>query len=135
LLPVLPEGFNGIVLGLSVASVLLALRALPRSTSQARGHLFRAFGLGLLFSAYQIVLGWKLLGAGVTLTSSVFGGCLYLMLGSHLLQAILGSLWLGKLVFGMGKESEAAAGALKALAVLWCFLFAIWPLIYVELFF
>lgn len=138
-LPAFPEGFNGLVLGLSLACILLALRALPRGGAQssavARNHLLRALGLAVLFSVYQFILGAKLYAGGVTLGSSVFAGCMYLMLGSHLIQAVLGSLWIGKLLLDLGRSKPASAGALKGLAVFWCFLFAIWPVMYVELFF
>jgi len=134
-LPVSAEGFNGLVLLLSMASVFLALRALSGQPLQARAHLFRATGLAVLFWGYQLVLGWKLYAGGVTLTSSVFSGCLYLLLGSHLLQAVLGSAWMGKLVIDMGRNKPSTAGNLRGLAVLWCFLFAIWPAIYGVLFF
>ena len=132
MLQVSPEGFNGLVLGLSAASVVLALRAISRNVSQARGHLLRATGLALLFCVYQFVLGWKLVAAGVTLQSSVFAGCLYLMLGSHLLQVLLGSAWMSYIAVRFDAEK---AGILRALAVFLCFHFAIWAAIYGELFF
>lgn len=133
LLPIWPELFNGLVLGLSALSLFLAVRAFERSPSQARGHIFRALVLALLFSAFQLVLGLKLHAAGVTLNSSVFAGCMYLMLGSHLLQALFGALWMGKLVFDLGNNRSGAAGALRGLTVLWCCVAALWPFIYVVL--
>ena len=71
----------------------------------------------------------------MTLTSSVFAGCLYLILGSHLVQAIFGSLWMGKLLLDLGQGRQASVGALKGLAVFWTFLFTIWLVMYVALFF
>jgi heme/copper-type cytochrome/quinol oxidase subunit 3 len=134
-LPVLAEGFNGLVLGLGFLSILLALRAFQSGRKEAHGHLFRAFGLSALFSLYQVVLAWKLVGVGVTLTSSVFGGCLYLIFGSHVLQTIIGSAWIGKIFLSSRGNATAFLGELRGLTVFWGFLFAIWPVIYVELFF
>ena len=134
-LPVSSEGFSGLALALSVASILLALRSFSQYPSHARNHLFRAFGFGILFSGFQFFLGWKLYSAGISLTSSVFAGCLYLIFGSHLIQVIFGSLWMGKFLLGSGKQNSSGFGALRGLAVFWSFLFAIWFVNYVALFF
>lgn len=134
-LPAWPEAFNGLMLALSAVSVLFALKALRKNAAQARGHLLRATGLAILFSAYQLVLGGRLISQGVTLNSSVFAACMYLMLGSHLLQALLGCVWMGKLVGDIGKGAAAVEGNLRGLAVLWCFLSAIWCVIYGALVF
>lgn len=135
LMPFSAEGFNGLVLALSALSVVLAQRAFSRQPAQARAHLLRATGLAFLFSAYQLVLAVRLFGSGVTLNSSVFGGSLYLIFGSHLLQALLGSLWMGKIVIDMGAGRPSVVGNLRGLTVFWCSLFAIWPAIYGVLFF
>ena len=47
-LPVSSEGFSGLALALSVASILLALRSFSQYPSHARNHLFRAFRFGIL---------------------------------------------------------------------------------------
>jgi heme/copper-type cytochrome/quinol oxidase subunit 3 len=127
-LPVAGEGFNGLILALAAGSVVLAARSMSRGSTQARGHLFRATGLSAMFLMFQLALGWKLYAAGVTLTSSVFAGCLYVILGSHLLQAAIGTAWLARI-------KPSGAGHLRGLAVFWCFLFAIWPIMYGVLFF
>ena len=98
-LPVLATGFNTLVLLASGVSLFFAGKALKthQDIKLASLHLFRAIALSCFFLAFQIYLGVQLINSGLTISSSVFGGCFHLMVGMHLLQALMGTLFMVKL--------------------------------------
>ena len=144
-LPVLPAAFNTVILLAICLFLILAGRSLKslQTIKAAKAHLFRALLLSGFFIAFQAYLGIQLMQAGLTLSSSVFGGCYHLIVGGHLVQAILGVIFMAKLYqIAKTTPSDAKPNILltmqdqfNGLQVFWLFVTVLWPVIYAEVYF
>lgn len=129
-LPTVAAGFNAAILLLSGLYLFLAGRG---RAANVRGHVLRALLLGSFFLMYQIHLGSELVRAGLTMTSSIFGGCYFLIVGAHGLQVLLGILAMTKLYLDLNKKINLSL--LKAVQVFWLFVVASWPILYAQIYF
>lgn len=132
-LPVAATGLNTVVLLSSAVTMHLALRAARRGR---RGGLLGWLGataaLGGLFLAAQGYEWVRLVGFGLSLSSGVFGGAFYTVIGAHgvhvlcavaALLIVLGAAWKGRYT------AENHSGVLLC-AIYWMFVVALWPLLY-----
>lgn len=139
-LPALATGFNTLILLASALFLLLSGRALKKhhDVKAAAAHLFRAIIFGGFFILFQIYLGVQLVQSGLTISSSVFGGCYYLLLGAHLSQAFLGTFFMIRLFSKINsgtQDTSLLRDYLNSLQIFWLFVVGIWPVIYAEIYF
>jgi heme/copper-type cytochrome/quinol oxidase subunit 3 len=132
-LPVLAGGFNTLVLLSSGLSLILATAALKsrKDPVTVRAHLLRAIFLAGLFAAFQCFWGVKLMHLGLTMESSIFGACYFLLVGAHGVHVLMG-------VFAMAffyRQNKLELSSLQALQVFWLFVVGVWPILYAQLYF
>lgn len=134
-LPVLAGGFNTLVLLLSGLSLVLAALALKarKDSHIVQGHILRAAVLAGLFAAFQSFWGMKLMHLGLTMKSSIFGACYFLLIGAHGLHVLIGIAAMAFLHFQPQKKIEVSS--LRALQIFWLFVVGVWPILYVQLYF
>lgn len=129
-LPVLLTGYNTAVLFLSGAMLWWAGRLLQRGAGveRVRASVLYAMLFGGFFVAVQGYEWVQLIGYGLTMQSSIFGACFFLLVGSHAVHAVAGILvmayWYGKC-----KRSMVLADC-RAVQIFWFFIVGIWPLLY-----
>jgi cytochrome c oxidase subunit 3 len=74
-----------------------------------------------------------MLGFGLTVTSSTYGGLFYLIIGAHGVH-VLGALialaytWMR---MTSGQEQPLTQGGASAVRMLWYFVVGVWPILYV----
>lgn len=142
-LPVLATGFNTAILIASGFLLFNASKSLKKSRDLglAKAQLLRTIIFAGFFFLFQAFLGMQLIQAGLTISSSVFGGCLFLMIGSHLLQVIAGIYFMIKLYQNIQSTPANQDGypalndQFNALQIFWFFVVGIWPVIYAEVYF
>lgn len=136
-LPVAITGVNTLVLLASSVAVVGAVRALRRGALTAVGaRLGVAALLGTTFLAVQGYEWIRLVGFGLTVSSGVYGGTFYTLIGAHGLHVIGALAWLAltfRLVRNGGITSERSS-ALRACAMYWHFVVALWPILYVAVY-
>ena len=134
-LPVLASGFNTLVLFLSGLSLILAMLALKarKDSNVVHRYILRAAMLAGLFAAFQSFWGLKLMSLGLTMKSSIFGACYFLLVGAHGLHVLIGIAAMVILSFRSQKKIELSS--LRALQIFWLFVVGVWPILYVQLYF
>jgi len=133
-LPVATTAFNTAMLLASGVLLFLAHRAFGR-----RGHRPAARRMGIailmggLFVAFQGVEWVRLIGQGLTLTSSQLGAFFYTIVGAHALHATAAIAALGIQWRAMraGRLSPSAFGAGQ---LFWYFVVLMWPVIYWQVY-
>jgi heme/copper-type cytochrome/quinol oxidase subunit 3 len=136
-LPVEVTGVNTLVLLASSLTMLAAMRAHRRGDGVGlRRGLGRTALLGGLFVAVQGYEWARLLQYGLTLSSGVYGTTFYTLIGTHAAHVVGALAWLG-VTLGLaarGRFSEGPAGTLRACAIYWHFVVALWPVLYVAVY-
>lgn len=131
-LPVATTAFNTLMLLLSGVALFLSGRT--RKTRGADTHLWIrcyevALGLGAFFVAYQGYEWVQLVRYGMNMTSSIYGACFYLLIGTHALHAfaaLLGMAW----YYPKVARHEMSAEGLMAIQAFWFLVVGIWPVLY-----
>ena len=139
-LPRLPLGItslNTLVLFASALPMTRALRAVRRDDQPA---LVRTLALtailGIAFLAVQGLEWVRLLRHGLTLGSSMYGACFYVLIGCHGVHVLVAVLWLAvtAILAARGVFRSARHAALEMCAIYWYFVCALWlilfPLVY-----
>ena len=128
-LPLQATAFNTLVLLASGVALFLAQRRFFRDREAARRPLLLAMLLGACFVVFQGVEWVRLIGQGLTLTSSTLGSFFYLIVGLHALHAIAA---LGVLVYTWRRLERGwlAQDQLAAAQVFWYFVVGLWPVVY-----
>jgi heme/copper-type cytochrome/quinol oxidase subunit 3 len=136
-LPVMLTGLNTLVLLASSAAMIAAMQARGRGD---RTGLIRRLGLtaglGALFLSVQGVEWARLLHYGLTLSSGAYGATFYTLIGTHAAHVLGALAWLG-VTLGLvarGRFLDGPAGALRACAIYWHFVVALWPILYVAVY-
>jgi heme/copper-type cytochrome/quinol oxidase subunit 3 len=132
-LPFEQTAVNTTLLMASGVLLFIAQRAFRREPARAKWPLLLATLLGGLFVVFQGVEWLALLGAGLTLTSSVLGSFFYLIIGLHALHAaialgVLATAWIRLQEGRLRPELFAAA------QVFWYFVVGVWPMIYLRVY-
>ncbi len=132
-LPFEQTALNTTLLLLSGVLLFLAHRAWKRERRSALSTFAGAIVLGSAFVGLQGREWIALIREGLTLTSSTYGGFFYLIVGSHGLHAVVG---LGCLVWAWFRlrADRLPASALGAVQVLWFFVVALWPFLYLKVY-
>ena len=133
-LPILVTGLNTIVLLGSSFAMLRTQRDRVRSRVQ-RGLSVTA-GLGIVFLAVQGYEWIRLIGYGLTMHSGAYGASFYTLIGVHALHVAGALVWLAIVRAGVarGRFLEPPAAALRACAMYWHFVVALWPVLYVTVY-
>ena len=136
-LPLAVTTVNTFVLIGSSVSMRAALRALHRheprrfvtmlSTTAALGALF------LLVQGYEWI---RLIGFGLTLSSSVYGATFYTLIGLHGLHVAGALVWLvGTTVLAARRRfADGRIAPVQACAMYWHFVVGLWPALFVAVY-
>ena len=136
-LPVGVTGANTVILFSSSAMIFMARRALglgERAT--AVRHLWSAAGLGGTFLVVQGYEWLRLVSYGLTMSSSAYGSTFYTLVGAHAAHVLGALAWLtiSATLLGRGRFTAGRTGALRACALYWHFVVALWPVLYVTVY-
>jgi heme/copper-type cytochrome/quinol oxidase subunit 3 len=138
--PRLPVGITGVntlvLLGSSIA-VVAAIRALARDQRRIGVRWLQgAAGLGGLFLLVQGYEWVRLVGFGLTASSSTYGAAFYTLIGAHGVHVLAALTWLG-IILGLVGRGRLAAGRMagvRAFALYWHFVVTLWPILYVSVY-
>lgn len=134
--PRLPLGVTGVntlvllVSGLALRKGVAALRA-GRATRGVR-RVWLAIGLGALFLAAQGYEWTRLIHFGLTVTSGVYGGTFYTLIGCHALHVAAALGWLAGAAMRARRAPAAARHRerIELAGMYWIFVVALWPALY-----
>ena len=132
-LPIAVTWVNTFVLLSSAGTMTLALRAVHHSRQRlTRRYLLTTLALGVTFLAVQGSEWVRLVAHGLKLSSGMYGGTFYLLIGCHGAHVTAGVIWLACVVwFAMsGRYNARNAHAIELCAVYWYFVCAVWPLLF-----
>jgi cytochrome c oxidase subunit 3 len=136
-LPVEVTGVNTLVLLASSAAMIAALRALRRGDTRGLvRRLLIAAGLGTAFLLVQGYEWARLVQFGLTVSSSAYGSTFYTLIGAHAVHVVTAVVWVGVTVLlaVRGRFVDGRTGPLRACAIYWHFVVALWPILYVAVY-
>ncbi len=136
-LPVAVTALNTLVLLASGAAMILAERTALRGGKSARLLSFSLL-LGALFLAVQGSEWFRLIAQGLTLTSSVYGGIFYTLIGAHALHVLgglAGAVWYWHSIRKRERFQEADMVRFRVVRMYWLFVVGLWPVLYVLVYF
>jgi len=129
-LPIEATGFNTAMLLLSGVLLIVAHRSFHRGDRAAmRRPMYAALGFGAFFVIFQGFEWVRLIGQGLTLTSSSYGSFFYVIVGMHALHAVGAIALLGYACVRLqrGFLTPSLFGAAEAF---WLFVVGVWPVLY-----
>jgi len=136
-LPIAVTGLNTLVLLASSGTMLAAGRALRRGDRAALvRRLLATAALGAVFLLVQGYEWTRLVSFGLTLSSGVYGATFYTLIGAHAAHVVGALVWLAAVLAlaARGRFVDGAAGPLRACAMYWHFVVALWPILYVAVY-
>ena len=136
-LPVGVTGVNTLVLLASSVAMVAASRALERDDTRGLvRRLLVAAGLGVAFLAVQGYEWVRLVSFGLTVSSGAYGGAFYTLIGTHAAHVVAAVVWVAATVLlaARGRFAEGRTGPLRACAIYWHFVVALWPILYVAVY-
>lgn len=137
-LPIEATALNTAVLLLSGVVLYLGGKAFVDPFRMRRA--IKLTGLALLLGAFFVLFQgyeWvRLVGFGLTFTSSVYGALFYLIVGTHALHVTLAIALLSLCYFRLRSASRPREVAVlfQVSRIWWTFVVAIWPLLYVTVY-
>ena len=133
-LPILVTGLNTLVLLGSSLAMLRTQR--DRAPARVVRGLSVVGALGIVFLAVQGYEWVQLIGYGLTMTSGAYGSTFYTLIGVHALHVVGALVWLAIVRAGVGRGRflEPSAAPLRACAMYWHFVVALWPVLYVTVY-
>lgn len=132
-LPIAVTGVNTLILLASAVTMKLGLRA-NRSGDAAR--LVRLLSwTALLGATFLLIQGFewaRMLHFGLTVSSSVYGGLFYTLIGFHAVHVFGALLWLVVvwLKARQGKYTKQNDVGLQTCSMYWLFVVGLWPVLY-----
>lgn len=132
-LPIAVTGVNTLILLASAVTMKLGLRA-NRSGDAAR--LVRLLSwTALLGATFLLIQGFewaRMLHFGLTVSSSVYGGLFYTLIGFHAVHVFGALLWLVVvwLKARQGKYTKQNYVGLQTCSMYWLFVVGLWPVLY-----
>ena len=132
-LPFEETALNTAALLISGLALVFAHFAYKKRPSRALVPLAVAVLLGTFFVVAQGREWAALLGEGLTMTSSSYGGFFYLIVGTHALHAIAAIGCLAWAWFRL-KADRLTASELGAVEVFWYFVVLVWPVLYLRVY-
>jgi len=136
-LPVGVTGVNTLVLLASSVAMAAASRALDKDDTRTLvRRLLIAGGLGAAFLLVQGYEWIRLVGYGLTVWSGAYGTTFYTLIGTHAAHVIAAVVWVGVTAWlaAAGRFVDGRAGVLRACAIYWHFVVALWPILYVAVY-
>jgi heme/copper-type cytochrome/quinol oxidase subunit 3 len=136
-LPLAVTGLNTLVLLGSSVAMHRAVRAIRLGDP---AELVRRLGLtavlGAVFLAVQGYEWARLLGFGLTLSSSTYGTTFYSLIGTHAVHVLGALAWLAVSVAlaARGRFTPERSAPLRACALYWHFVVALWPILYLAVY-
>jgi cytochrome c oxidase subunit III len=132
-LPVTLTGMNTVILLLSAITMRLSVKSVYAGNLSKVIRLLAATALlGAAFLAIQGYEWVRLIHFGLTVSSSVYGGLFYTLIGFHGLHVFGALIWL-LVVYGQtkrGRFSKERHVGLQTCAMYWTFVVALWPVLY-----
>jgi heme/copper-type cytochrome/quinol oxidase subunit 3 len=132
-LPVIVTGINTAILLASALTMRQAIHAVRRGDpSRLTRHIGVTALLGATFLTVQGFEWLELIHFGLTVSSSVYGGLFYTLIGFHAAHVLVALVWLC-VVFRLalnGRYSKAYHVGLQTCAMYWTFVVALWPILY-----
>jgi heme/copper-type cytochrome/quinol oxidase subunit 3 len=132
-LPVGVTGVNTVILLISALTMHYSIGAMRTGNIVGAKRLLAltAF-LGALFLAIQGSEWIKLVHFGLTVSSSVYGGLFYTLIGAHGVHVLGALAWLVVVYAQMrkGRFSRKDFAGLQICRMYWIFVVALWPLLY-----
>ncbi|HEX9663029.1 MAG TPA: heme-copper oxidase subunit III [Candidatus Binatia bacterium] len=132
-LPVGVTGVNTLILLISAFTMHFSVRAVRAGDiGGSRRFLTVTAFLGTLFLAIQGFEWIKLVHFGLTVSSSVYGGLFYTLIGAHGAHVLGALVWL-VVVYGQarrGRYSTKDYNGLQICGMYWTFVVALWPVLY-----
>ena len=136
-LPLGVTGVNTLVLLASSATMAVALRAMRRGDGPALvQRLAVTVGLGALFLLVQGYEWTRLIHHGLTLASGAYGATFYTLIGTHAAHVLGALVWLAvtTALAARGGFLDDRTGTLRACAMYWHFVVALWPALYLAVY-
>ncbi len=136
-LPIAVTGLNTLVLLGSSVAMHRAVRAIRLGDPV---ELVRRLGLAAVLGAvFLVVQGYewlRLLGFGLTLSSSTYGATFYTLIGTHALHVLGALVWLAvtTLFAARGSFTPERSAPLRACAMYWHFVVGLWPILYLAVY-
>jgi len=134
--PRLPLGVTGVNTVILVLSAFTMRRALSSARAGRRIPVVRflAFtaALGGMFLLIQGYEWMRLIHFGLTVSSSVYGGIFYTLIGFHGAHVLGALIWLFGVFFRArhGRYTQERHVGLQTCAMYWTFVVALWPILY-----
>ena len=132
-LPVEETAVNTLALLVSGIVLVFAWFAFRRDANGARIPLLLSILLGTTFVGFQGVEWLALLGEGLTIQSSAYGGFFYLIVGTHALHAICALMALVWAFYKLDRE-ELTGSQLATVSAFWYFVVLVWPILYLKVY-
>jgi heme/copper-type cytochrome/quinol oxidase subunit 3 len=132
-LPVEETAINTAALLVSGMILVFTWFAFRREPSNARIPLLLAIMLGTFFVGFQGVEWVALLGQGLTIQSSTYGGFFYLIVGAHAIHALAALIALGWAWAKLDK-AQLTSTQLATVSAFWYFVVLLWPLLYLKVY-
>jgi cytochrome c oxidase subunit III len=132
-LPIAVTWTNTFVLLSSAVTMTLALRAVHRNQRRLlRRWLGATALLGITFLAVQGSEWVRLIAHGLRLSSGVYGGTFYTLIGCHGLHVAAAVTWLACvfLLAMRGRYSAKNATGVEICAMYWYFVCGVWPVLF-----
>jgi cytochrome c oxidase subunit 3 len=132
-LPVQETAVNTAALLVSGIVLVIAWLAYRRERGSARIPLLLSILLGGFFVWRQGLEWAALLGEGLTMQSSSYGGFFYLIVGAHALHAVAalaGMVW----AWFRLEKGRLTTSQLATVAAFWYFVVLVWPILYVKVY-
>lgn len=136
-LPVGVTGVNTVVLLASSVAMVAAIRAIDgRDVSTLVRRLLLAGGLGAAFLLVQGYEWIRLVSYGLTVWSGAYGTTFYTVIGTHAAHVVAAVMWVAVTAWlaAAGRFAEGRTGVLRACAIYWHFVVALWPILYVAVY-
>jgi len=132
-LPVGVTGVNTLILLLSALTMHFSVSAIRTGNiAGAKRYLTVTALLGTAFLAIQGSEWIKLVHFGLTVSSSVYGGLFYTLIGAHGVHVLGALVWLVAVYAQTraGRYSSKNYNGLQICGMYWTFVVALWPLLY-----
>ena len=135
-LPIALTSVNTAILVLSGVLLFLCGRAMKRKESieVVEKLLLASLIGGTIFVSVQGFEWVQLIRFGMTMQSSIFGGCFFLLIGTHGLHA-LAALLVMLYVWGILRAGKLRLDHIQSLQTFWFFVVGIWPVLYSLVYF
>ena len=136
-LPLAVTTVNTLILIGSSVSMVAALRALRRQDRRRFVRMLVTTAvLGALFLGVQGYEWIRLIGFGLTLSSSVYGTAFYSLIGLHGLHVAGALVWLvaTTLRAASARFADGRLTPVQACAMYWHFVVALWPVLFVAVY-